>query len=216
MTSKPCSRASAISGSMSHGQPARCTAMTARVRGVSTARTVSARQVAGDRVDVGEDRARAAQHDAARGRHERARGHDDVVAGADAERVQRELERDAAVGERDRVLRADVVARTRLRRTCTRCRSSSSPCRTREPRAPRRSRPRAKCGHGGSGVVRTGARRRERALAGRRLAPSAGYSLPALPVNLGIVALPGCEMPCGRTSRSSVSPRMCRSVMNER
>ena len=82
-------------------------------------------EVAAVAVDVGDDGRRAHRDDAARGRDEGARGDDDLVAGPDAERAQRELERERAVGDGDRVLAAESARRTRARGSGPRRRSSS-------------------------------------------------------------------------------------------
>ena len=62
--------------------------MTARVRGVSAARTAVGIDVEGVRQDVDEHRRRAEPRDAAGGGEERIGGGDDFVAAADAERHQ--------------------------------------------------------------------------------------------------------------------------------
>ena len=82
-------------------------------------------EVAAVAVDVGDDRRRAHGDHGARGRDEGARGHDDLVARADAERAQRELEREGAVGQGDRVRAADALGVLGLEASGPRRRSSS-------------------------------------------------------------------------------------------
>ena len=83
--------------------------MTALVRGVSAARTVSGvtQNVSGS---TSQNTGRAPVGGIASARRvERERGHDDLVAGPDADRAQGERQRVGAVGDADRMGGAEVV-----------------------------------------------------------------------------------------------------------
>ena len=92
--------------------PNRWTTMTAFVRGVSAARTVSGGDAERLRVDVAEHRPRAGRRDRLGRRVERERRHHDLVARPDAHRLQRQRQRVGAVGHADRVARAEVARRS--------------------------------------------------------------------------------------------------------
>ena len=104
------------SSSQSTGRPKRCTASTARVRGVTAAGDELGPHVEGLRVDVDEHRARAGQLDGVRGRGERVRGDDHLVALADPEREHGEVQRRRAGRDRDRLRSADRARDRRLER----------------------------------------------------------------------------------------------------
>ena len=126
---------------MSTGTPPWSTAITARVLGVSTASIVAGGDVAGQRVDVGEDGVGAHVHDDVRGGDEGEGRDDDVVTRADARDDERELERRRAARHGDGVRGVgrggEHVARTRRpcgpcatqpdRRTAAAASTSSSP-----------------------------------------------------------------------------------------
>ena len=107
------------SSSQSTGRPKRCTASTARVRGVTASATSSGRtlNVSGS---TSTSTARApAQLDGVRGRGEGVRGDDHLVALADPEREHGEVQRRRAGRDRDRVRRADRARRSRASKAST-------------------------------------------------------------------------------------------------
>ena len=88
---------------MSHGQPARCTQIIARVRGVKHSLDGLGSQVAAVVVHVGEDRNATRIDDAGNAGHEGSRRDDDFIAVADPERLQGDVERQCAVRKCNRV-----------------------------------------------------------------------------------------------------------------
>ena len=99
--------------------PNRCTAITAFVRGVSAARTVSGvtQNVSGS---TSQNTGRGAgRRDRLRARVERERRDDDLVAGPDAERAQRDRQRVGAVGDADGVRARRSTPRTRDSKAAT-------------------------------------------------------------------------------------------------
>jgi hypothetical protein len=89
--------------------------MTARVRGVMAARTAAGERFWAVPVDVREHGLAPAMATATRRRDEGARRHDDLVAGSDAGGLEREVERERAVRERDARAERRSTRRTRPR-----------------------------------------------------------------------------------------------------
>ena len=100
---------SAQSGSRSHGWPARCTGRIAFVRSVTAAATSAGIDVQVVLAHVDEDGRRAGVDDHVRGRRPGDRRRDHLVAGPDAERDEREVQRGRARGDREHVLRLEVL-----------------------------------------------------------------------------------------------------------